>query len=130
MGNIGKIEQKTTAGGMVIVEMSIACAEKKKQGDEWVDHTEWIPVKFFGNKAEAVAKFFEKGRKILIEGKFVTNSWDDKDGNKRYKSEIIGTDFYFCDSKKSNGGQFSVTHASNTSPIDNNIPIDTDDLPF
>jgi single-strand DNA-binding protein len=91
LGHVGRDpEIKTTQGGMTIAEFSIAISERKKQGEEWVDHTEWVNCVAFQRTAEIVRDYVHKGSQLHIEGKLQTQSWDDKDsGKKRYKTQVI-----------------------------------------
>lgn len=53
------------------------------------EHTEWVNVKVFGKQAETVGKFLLKGQMAYVEGKMQTRSWEDKEGNKKYTTEIL-----------------------------------------
>jgi single-strand DNA-binding protein len=80
-----------------VAEGSIACNEewKDKDGNKQ-KHTEWINLVCWGNRGKAMEKYFKKGDCILItEGKIRTNSWEDKNGEKRYKTEVIVLDWQF-----------------------------------
>ena len=101
MGNLGHDpSHKTLDSGMTIVEMSVATTHKKKQGEEWVDETTWHRVKAFGNRADAIKKFFSKGDKILVVGRQENRKYEDKDGNTRWASEVILQDFHFVGGSK------------------------------
>lgn len=87
IGNLGKDpETRYTADGGAVSNVSIAVTEKYKDQEK----TEWIPVVFFGKLAEVVDKYLKKGAKVYIEGKYSTNKWQDKDGNNRYTTQIVG----------------------------------------
>lgn len=100
IGNLGADpEVKTSQGGMTIANMRIATTERRKgQNGEYTDHTEWHRVSCFAKTAENVAKFLHKGSKVYIEGSLRTSSYE-KDGEKRYTTEIVANDVRFLDSK-------------------------------
>jgi single-strand DNA-binding protein len=89
-GNLGADpELKVTAGGQSILKMRLACSEsyldRNKQRQQ---RTEWVSVVLWGKRAEALSRFLSKGSKLFIEGALRTSSWEDRDGNKRYKTEV------------------------------------------
>jgi single-strand DNA-binding protein len=86
-GNVGK-DPVLAGRGTPVLKFSIAVNERRKQGEEWVDHVEWIPVTVFGKRAEALAKILTKGSQITIVGKFRTTKYE-KDGQTRYSTEIV-----------------------------------------
>ncbi len=126
-----------------IAEFSIATTEsyKDKEG-KWNEITDWhnikMPNKFMAERAE---KYLKKGSLIHVEGKIRTRSYDDKDGNKRYVTEVIVEQFRMLDKKSDGGsseggGNYSST-SSNQSSYSNEAPATTgsssagdDDLPF
>lgn len=121
-----------------IAEFSLATTEsyKDKEG-KWVELTDWhnikMPNKYMAERAE---KYLKKGSLIHVEGKIRTRSYDDKDGNKRYVTEIIVEQFRMLD-KRSEGGS-SEGGGSYSSPATSSVseqsPASTsnvdDDLPF
>ncbi len=91
IGNLGnKPEIITLESGKKIAKFSIATNEvyKNAQGEK-VTETQWHNLVAWNKTAEIVEKYVEKGREIAIEGKLTSRSYDDKDGNKRYITEII-----------------------------------------
>jgi single-strand DNA-binding protein len=76
--------------GNKVANFSAATSEKytKKDGEK-VENVEWHRVAVFGKLAEIVEKYVKKGQQLYIEGKIKTRSYDDKDGNKRYTTEIV-----------------------------------------
>ena len=103
LGNLGEDpELHVTEGGFAILKMRLATSSRKKDGDEWVDHTEWHNLVMLGDRAEKIAKFLSKGNKILVEGSLQTRKWEDKEtGKNRYATEIKVFDLEFCDKKQS-----------------------------
>ena len=94
LGHAGKDpEVRATQGGTLVASLSLATADRQKQGDEWVDKTEWHNVVAFQRTAEIVRDYIKKGSQIMIEGKLQTRSWDDKEsGQKKHRTEIIIND--------------------------------------
>jgi single-strand DNA-binding protein len=94
LGHVGKDpEIRATQGGTTAANFSLATPERRKEGEEWVDHTEWHNLIAFQRTAEIVRDYVKKGSQILIEGKLQTQSWDDKEsGQKRYKTVILISD--------------------------------------
>jgi single-strand DNA-binding protein len=94
LGNVGKDpEIRATQGGTTVASFSLATADRQKQGEEWVDKTEWHNVVAFQRTAEVIRNYVKKGSQLLIEGKLQTRSWDEKEsGQKKYRTEIIVND--------------------------------------
>ncbi|MFT5791238.1 MAG: single-strand DNA-binding protein [Saprospiraceae bacterium] len=91
IGNLGNNpEIITLESGKKLAKFSIATNEsyKNAQGEK-VQNTEWHNVVAWNATAEIVEKYLEKGKEIAIEGKLTSRSYDDKDGNKRYVTEIV-----------------------------------------
>jgi single-strand DNA-binding protein len=91
VGRLGKDpEVRYTQGGKAVANFSIATDESYKDNDgEKQKKTEWHNIVVWGNSVEAfVQKYLHKGDMVYIEGKLQTRSWDDKDGNKKYTTEI------------------------------------------
>lgn len=122
-GVMGKeVEVKSVASGFQVGNFSVATTEnyKKKDSDSWESKTEWHSVTVLGNLVKYVAENGGKGVQITLEGKLVTESWDDKDGKKVYKTKIVANVVSLP--RKSKGG----SEVSSTSNSNNN----NDDLPF
>ena len=93
VGNLGqKPEMRYTATQTAVANISIATTEswKDKESGENRDKTEWHRVVFFGNLAEIAEKYLDKGSSVYIEGKIQTRKWQDKDGNDRWTTEVLG----------------------------------------
>ena len=96
---------RNTPGGTTIANLRLATNERRKQGNEWVDETEWHRVVAFGKTAETLAQHFTKGSEIAIEGSIRTNKWTDKDGKDRYTTEIMCNRLHFVGGKRSDARQ-------------------------
>ena len=92
VGNLGRdAELRYTPGGSAVSKFSIATTEvwNDKAGQRQ-EKTEWHRVVLWGKTAESLNEYLTKGKQIYVEGRLQTRQWDDKDGNKRYTTEIRG----------------------------------------
>ncbi len=95
VGNLGADpESRTTPGGLTVTNIRVATTEKRKdrQSGDLVEETEWHRVVMFDRLAEVAREYLRKGSQVYIEGQIRTNKWQDKEGNDRYTTEIIGRD--------------------------------------
>ncbi len=90
IGNLGKDPELTyTQAGVPVCKTSLATTERFKGRDgEKKEQTEWHNLVFWRGLAEVADKYLRKGSKIYIEGRIKYRSWDDKDGNKKYMTDI------------------------------------------
>lgn len=97
IGNLGQDpDVRVTGGGTAVANMRLACNERYKNGQgEWVDRVEWVTVVAFGKTAENCREYLQKGRQLYVEGRLQTRNWEDKDGNKRYTTEVIANQVLF-----------------------------------
>ena len=125
VGNLGKDpEVRHLEGGAAVANFPLATTEvyKDKTGTRQ-EQTEWHNVVVWRGLAEVAEKFLKKGMTIYVEGKLRTRSWDDKEGNKRYSTEVVGDTFTIL-SKKEN------TNPSGSNDGSLSGPKTGDDLPF
>ena len=94
IGNVGNNpEIKTFDGGKKLVSFTLATNESyKNDKGEKVEQTEWHRVSAWGNVADIIEKYVTKGKEIAIEGKLTHRSYDDKNGEKRYITEVVASD--------------------------------------
>jgi len=105
MGNLGQDpELKYSKSDTPILNLRIATTERRKVGEQWEDFTEWHSIVMFGSRAESLSKHLGKGDKVCVEGRLQTRAWDDKDGNKRYTTEVIVDDLEFAGGNKRESG--------------------------
>lgn len=105
LGNLGKDpEIRYTQSGNAVANFTLATTERRKQGDEWVDHTEWHNVTVWGKSAENAEKYLQKGSQVYIEGRIQTRKWEDKEGNTRWTTEVVVADIQFLSRPAENGG--------------------------
>jgi single-strand DNA-binding protein len=106
IGNVGKDpELRYTPSGQAVCDLSLATNENwtDKNGQKQ-ERTEWHRVVLWGKPAEIVKQYVTKGQKLYVEGRLQTRSWDDKDGKKRYMTEIVAQDFMFLSGRGGEGG--------------------------
>jgi single-strand DNA-binding protein len=133
IGNVGKDpEIKRLDSGLVIANFPLATSETYlNKNNEKVTNTEWHNIALFKNQAEVAEKYVKKGDPLYIEGRIRTRSWDDKDGNKRYFTEIVGLNMQMLGGgKKSDDPSVSQSNQVTESEGATGIPEDEDDLPF
>jgi single-strand DNA-binding protein len=109
LGNLGQDpELRMTPNGQAVMKMRLATTEtyldRNKQRQE---RTEWHSVVVWGKRAEALSKFLTKGTGLFIEGGLRTSSYDDRDGNKRYRTEVVANNIVIVGGG-SRGGQRSA----------------------
>ena len=134
LGNLGTApELRFTANETPIATFSLATNENyKDQGGEWKTKTEWHRVVVFGKIAQSCAEYLKKGSQAYVEGRIQTRQWEDRDGVKRYTTEIVARDIQFLGGRGiEGGGQDDVPPANSSAgmPTDGNFEND-DDLPF
>lgn len=90
IGRLGvDAELKYTQGGQAVLNMRLATTEKYKDRDgNRQEKTEWTTCTMWGPRAESLAQHLVKGKMLYVEGALSTRSWEDKDGNKRYATEV------------------------------------------
>ena len=122
VGNLGKDpEVKYLDNGVAVANFSLATTEnyKNKQGER-VSQTEWHNIVLWRGLAEVAEKYLKKGSSIYIEGKIKNRKWEDKDGNTRYNTEILGDNMTMLGTKPSTEETSLKTNTQETN----------DDLPF
>ena len=94
IGNVGNDpEIKTFDGGKKVANLTIATNENyKNEKGEKVEQTEWHKVVAWGKTAEIIEKFVTKGKEVAIEGKLTHRSYEDKNGDKRYITEVVANE--------------------------------------
>jgi single-strand DNA-binding protein len=120
--------------GVAVVTMSIVTTERvKDRNGEWRDLAEWHNVVFWKNLAEMVERHVRKGSQIFVEGKLRSRSWDDRNGQKRYTTEIVAETLKVLGTRDNNMSQQSGQPdlnpwAATIAAIRENDKVD--DLPF
>jgi len=106
VGNLGQDpELRNTNGGMAVCNLSVATTHRAKDRDgNYQDQVEWHRVSCFGKTAENVNRYCRKGRQVYVEGRLQTRSWE-KDGVKRYSTEIVAQEVKFLGRGEGEGRQ-------------------------
>ncbi len=105
IGNLGRDpEVRYTQSGSAVCNLRVAVGERRKDGDGWRDHTEWITVVCFGRTAENVGQYLSKGRQIYCEGRLQTRSYTAKDGTEKWSTEVIANQVLFLGGRDGGGG--------------------------
>lgn len=91
LGNLGADpELRMTSGGQAVLKMRLATTESYLDRNRVrQERTEWHNIVIWGKRAEALGKFLTKGSRLFVEGGLRTSSYEDRDGNKRYRTEIV-----------------------------------------
>lgn len=142
VGHLGKDpEVRHLDGNNTVANFPLATSESYTTRDgNKVEQTEWHNIVLWRKLAEIAEKYVKKGSLVFIEGRLRTRSWDDKDGNKRYTTEVIASSMQMLDKKGDNnggdsnynsGGSSNQNKTSDTSTT-KDIVLDepNDDLPF
>lgn len=147
LGRLGQDpELKYTPSGSAVCNFSVATSEAwtDKNSGQKNERTEWHRVVVWGKLAELCNQYLSKGRQAFVEGKLQTRSWDDKDGNKRYTTEILANTVQFIGGQATTGaaphmgmgsGQYDNSYMAQSAPMpEYNISTDanfaSDDIPF
>jgi len=139
VGNLGKDpEIRTLESGAVVAKFPLATSESfRNKNNEKVEQTEWHNIVMWRGLAEIAEKYLRKGSKVYIEGKIRTRSYEDKDRNKRYVTEIEADNLLMLDGKAERTEFTPPAESFAPQPNTSSKPdssIDTralsDDLPF
>ncbi len=132
-------ELKATNSGTTVTRFSLASNRLVKGKDgNWTDQAGFFDCVAFGKTGETIGKFFQKGRKIAIEGSLSWSSWENSEGKKQSKVEIIVDSFNFMDSKNPSGSgdSYDARDSFSPAPTNDNTYSDIgssfpeDDVPF
>lgn len=115
IGRIGKDpELKTIPSGKVMMNLTLATSEKyKDKSGNKQEKTEWHKVVLWEKLADIVAKYCQKGSRIYVEGSLQTREWKDKEGNRRFTTEIVGRNIQLFDFKTENNSRPQPAKQSN-----------------
>ncbi len=138
IGNLGKDpEVRHLENGTAVANFSMATSEsyKDRNSGERKTITEWHNIVLWRGLAEVAEKYLKKGDQVYIEGKLKTRSWEDKDGNTRYTTEVVGDNMTMLGSRGSSADKDSESvESTEATSVANEEAIssdeETDDLPF
>jgi single-strand DNA-binding protein len=127
IGNLGADpEIRYTPSGTAVATFRVATSEVRtnKEGQKETK-TEWHRVVAFGKLAEICGEYLAKGRQVFVEGKIQTRSWDDRDGNKKYTTEILANSMQMLGGPRDKGPDAGEPPEAGPEQAP-----DTDDVPF
>lgn len=122
-------ELRATQSGLSVCNFTVACDKRiKNQAGEYENTADFIDCVAWRGQADLIAKYFQKGSRILVMGSLQTRSWEDDSGQKRYKTEVLVQEVEFCESAQ--GGQSQGTQNRGTQKNHYDLPDDDTGLPF
>jgi single-strand DNA-binding protein len=106
IGNLGRdAELRNTTSGMQIATLRLATTDRRKDSaGQWTDHTEWHSVVAFDKLANLMERFGKKGKQLYVEGRIQTREYTDKDGQKRWSTEIIAGEIRLLGGREDSAG--------------------------
>lgn len=107
LGNLGQDpELRMTSGGQAVLKLRLATSETYLDRNKVrQERTEWHSVVIWGKRAEALSKFLTKGSRLFVEGGLRTSSYEDKEGQKRYRTEIVASNVILSGGGGGGGGR-------------------------
>jgi len=140
IGNLGRDpEMRYTPGGQAVTQFTVAVNRNFRGADgEWQEETEWFRVVAWGPLAERTAEYLRKGRKVYVEGRLQTRTWEGQDGQKHYTTELIASTVTGLDPRPREEGAPEASGSrpvrsgsqSGPGPGDDFGSSDLDELPF
>ncbi|MBW1681788.1 MAG: single-stranded DNA-binding protein [Deltaproteobacteria bacterium] len=129
IGNLGADpELRYTAGGTAVANFRIATTEQWTNRDgEKNERTEWHRIVAWGRLGEICGEYLHKGRQVYVEGKLQTRGWEDRDGNKRYTTEIVAQTMQMLGPVEKESRKDSFGGGA---PVEEPPAIPDDDIPF
>ncbi len=122
-------ELRSTNSGMSVLKMGVAVNDRRKnqQTGEWEDVPNFVDVTVFGARGEALSRFLNKGSKVAIEGKLRWSQWENPQGEKRSKLEVIADEVEFLSSRDGGGSGSGGSGYSAAAPSSDS---DGEEIPF
>ncbi|HUE75636.1 MAG TPA: single-stranded DNA-binding protein [Chloroflexota bacterium] len=126
IGNVGRDpEMRYTPSGRAVTTFSVAVGRNWTTPEgEHRDETEWFSVVTWSKLAEVCNQYVTKGKKVYVEGRLQTRSWEGQDGQKKYRTEVVANEVQFLDSRP--------RAESTGAPDDSGFPgeMEPEDIPF
>ncbi len=122
-------ELRSTGSGMSVLKLGVAVNDRRKnqQSGEWEDVPNFVDVTVFGARGEALSRFLNKGSKVAIEGKLRWSQWENPQGEKRSKLEVIADEVEFLSSRDGGGSGSGGSGYSAAAPSSDS---DGEEIPF
>ncbi len=135
VGNLGRdAELRYTPGGAAVATLNLATTEVwNDRNNQRQEKTEWHRVIVWGKQAESLQEYLTKGKQIYVEGRLQTRQWDDKDGHKRYTTEIKTNRVTLLGGAGRGPGSGDMERATAPMSIGDETPLEPmteDDIPF
>jgi single-strand DNA-binding protein len=130
VGHLGSDpEVRYTPSGKAVANFSLATTERftNKEGEK-EERTEWHKIVAWARLGEICGEYLTKGSQVYIEGRLQTRNWEDRDGNKRYTTEIVAQAMQMLGGGSKKGGEVASVEESH--PSEEPISIPDDDIPF
>ena len=127
IGNLGKEpDVQYLEGNIAVAKFPLATTETyKDRAGKLISQTEWHTVVLWRGLAELAQKYLHKGSLIYVEGRLRTRSWDDREGNKKFATEIVGDNLIMLD-KRTEGGAY---HPPSSTSSESHEPYPNPDTP-
>ncbi|MBN2424147.1 MAG: single-stranded DNA-binding protein [Calditrichaceae bacterium] len=135
IGRLGQDpDMRYAPSGTAIASFSAATNHRMRDSEgNWNEQTEWHNIKAFGKLAEFVGEYLKKGKTIFIEGRLQTSNWEDKNGQRHYKTEIIANEIQLIGSRDGGSPATKESEPEEAAAPVPDAPADNpeeDDLPF
>ncbi len=130
VGHLGSDpEVRYTPSGKAVANFSLATTERftNKEGEK-EERTEWHKIVAWARLGEICGEYLTKGSHVYIEGRLQTRNWEDRDGNKRYTTEIVAQAMQMLGGGSKKGGEVASVEESH--PSEEPVSIPDDDIPF
>jgi single-strand DNA-binding protein len=120
-------EIRYTQGGAAVANFNMATSENwtDREGQKQ-ERTEWHRIVVWGKMAETCSQFLSKGRQVFVEGRLQTRQWEDKEGHKRYTTEIVASTVQFLDRNQDQAKGMDnqpIEAPAESGPMDEDIPF-------
>ena len=128
LGRLGRDpEVRYAQSGTTVATLNLATDERRPDGSGgWKNETEWHRVVLFGKQADLAKQYLTKGREVLIEGSLRTRQWQDKDGQKRWTTEVVALNMRFVGGRAS--GSTGGAPGPERGTEEQGAPVGADDL--
>ena len=140
VGNLTKDpELRHTPSGTAVCKLRVAVNSRRKEGEEWVDKSNYFDVTIWGRQGETAAEYLAKGRKVGVSGRLDWREWEAQDGSKRQAVEIVAETVQFLTPRSEGdgprqqtaGADYRSTAGSEAEyPPPGQTPDPDDDIPF
>jgi single-strand DNA-binding protein len=127
LGNITSDIEVRKAGDNSVTNFSVATNRRYKKDEEWIDEPTFHNVVVWGKQAETLERFAKKGTRIYLQGRMQTRTWDDKEGKKNYKTELVANEISLLARTKEKG---ETSEVKKQEEVTNEDEITPESLPF